>query len=421
MENGRIEMVQVNENFYALSENYLFSEIAQKVTVYKANNPDAEVISLGIGDVTEPLCQDVILAMHDAVDQMANRATFRGYAPACGYEFLKNAIRENDYTSRGISISNDEIFIGDGAKSSLGHFGDILSVDNIVAVSDPVYPVYIDANVMEGRAGWVMSDGRHSDIIYLECPQEQGFTAQIPDKRADIIYLCSPNNPTGSVLNNRQLTQWVEYAKKHKSIILFDAAYEAFISDPSLPRSIYEIEGAKEVAAEFRSFSKTAGFTGVRCGYTVVPKELMAYASNDSTVSLNALWNRHQSTKFNGTGYIIQRAAQAVYSKEGKKQIAKTINYYMNNAKTILEGLKYAGFISYGGINAPYIWLETPNKMTSWEFFDKLLNECQIIGTPGVGFGPSGEGYFRLSAFARADNVEKAIERIKKAANAGYI
>ena len=406
-------MIQINGNFKALSENYLFSEVARKVKEYEANNPGVDVISLGIGDVTEPLCGNVIGAMHTAVDEMADRATFRGYSPACGYDFLINAIRENDYLARGISLSDDEIFIGDGAKSSLGHFGDILSVDNIVAVSDPVYPVYIDANVMEGRAGRLLPDGRWSHIIYLECPPEKDFAAQIPESRPDVIYLCSPNNPTGSVLNRRQLADWVAYAKKHRSIILFDAAYEAFVSDPAIPRSIYEIEGAKEVAAEFRSFSKTAGFTGVRCGYSIVPKALVAYDGNGSAVSLNALWRRHQSAKFNGTGYIIQRAAQAVYSEEGKQQTARAIACYMNNAKTIREGLHNAGIRAYGGTNAPYIWLETPGKMTSWAFFDKLLNECQIVGTPGVGFGPSGEGYFRLTAFAKAENVAKAIERIQ--------
>ena len=406
-------MVRVNENFKALSENYLFSEIARKVKAYMALNPDADVISLGIGDVTGPLYGSVIEAMHAAVDEMSNRETFRGYAPACGYDFIKNAILENDFIPRGISLSSTEIFINDGAKSSLGHFGDILSVDNIVAVSDPVYPVYIDANVMEGRAGWLMTNGQWSNIIYLECLPENNFAPQLPLQRADMIYLCSPNNPTGNVLNRQQLSEWVEYAKKNRSIILFDAAYEAFISDPDIPHSIYEIEGAKEVAAEFRSFSKTAGFTGVRCGYTVVPKELIAYDSSGAALSLNELWRRHQSTKYNGAGYIVQRAAQAVYSREGKQETARTIAGYMNNARTILEGLKYAGFKAYGGTNAPYIWMETPNKMTSWAFFDKLLNECQIVGTPGTGFGPSGEGYFRLTAFAKEENVEKAIQRMK--------
>lgn len=406
-------MIRINENFKKLSENYLFSEIARRVAAYKTMNPDTEVISLGIGDVTEPLCEAVIDAMYSSVDEMSNKTTFRGYAPECGYDFLKSTIIENDYLKRGIFLSSDEIFIGDGAKSSLGHFGDILASDNVVAISDPVYPVYIDTNVMEGRAGRLLPDGRWSNIVYLNCPREKEFAAQIPDHRADVIYLCSPNNPTGSVLNRDQLTEWVGYAKRHKSIILFDSAYEAYISDPNIPRSIYEIEGAKEVAVEFRSFSKTAGFTGVRCGYTVVPKELIAYDSNGSAVSLNALWRRHQSTKFNGTAYVVQRAAEAVYSEQGKEETAKTIAYYMNNAKTILEGLKYAGLRAYGGVNAPYIWLEIPRNMTSWAFFDKLLNECQIVGTPGIGFGPSGEGYFRLTAFAKSENVVKAIERVK--------
>ncbi len=406
-------MIRVNENFKALSENYLFSEIARRVSVYKKMNPDAEVISLGIGDVTEPLCDSVVEAIHKATDEMADRSTFHGYAPECGYDFLKSTILENDYLKRGIFLSNEEIFINDGAKSSLGHFGDILSADNIVAVSDPVYPVYIDTNVMEGRAGKLLPNGQWSNIVYLDCPREKEFAAQLPERRADVIYLCSPNNPTGSVLNRDQLTEWVKYAKSHKSIILFDSAYEAYISDQSIPKSIYEIEGAKEVAVEFRSFSKTAGFTGVRCGYTIVPKELVAYDNNGSAVSLNALWHRHQSTKFNGTAYIVQRAAEAVYTPQGKEQTSSTIAYYMNNAKTILEGLKYAGFRAYGGVNAPYIWLEIPYNMTSWAFFDKLLNECQIVGTPGIGFGPSGEGYFRLTAFANSNNVTKAIDRIK--------
>lgn len=406
-------MIQVNENFKKLSENYLFSEIARRITAYKTMNPKAEVISLGIGDVTEPLSGAVIQAMHTAVEEMADKKRFKGYAPECGYDFLKSAILEHDYLKRGIFFSNDEVFIGDGAKSSLGHFGDILSSNNVVAISDPVYPVYIDTNVMEGRTGQLLPDGRWSHIVYLDCPREKEFAAQLPEHRADVIYLCSPNNPTGSVLNREQLTAWVEYAKRHKSVILFDSAYEAYINDPSIPRSIYEIEGAKEVAVEFRSFSKTAGFTGVRCGYTIVPKELFAYDSNGAAVSLNALWRRHQSTKFNGTAYVVQRAAEAVYSEQGKQETAETIAYYMNNAKNILEGLRYAGFRAYGGVNAPYIWLEIPHNMTSWAFFDKLLHECQVVGTPGIGFGPSGEGYFRLTAFGNSENVEQAIERIK--------
>jgi LL-diaminopimelate aminotransferase len=406
-------MIQINENFNLLSENYLFSEVARRVAAFKAGNPDAQVISLGIGDVTEPLCDSVIEAIHGAAGDMANRSTFRGYAPECGYDFLKNAILENDYTRRGIKLTADEVFINDGAKSSLGHFGDILSSGNVVAVSDPVYPVYIDTNVMEGRAGTMQPDGRWSNIVYLDCPKEKDFAAQIPDRQADVIYLCSPNNPTGSVLTKDQLAAWVGYAKTNRAIILFDSAYEAFIGDPSIPKSIYEIEGAKEVAVEFRSFSKTAGFTGLRCGYIVVPKELKVYDSQGKAVMLHSLWRRHQSTKFNGTAYIIQRAAEAVYSIEGRRQTSETIGYYMNNARTIVEGLKHAGFNVYGGVNAPYIWLEIPEGMSSWQFFDKLLNECQVVGTPGVGFGPSGEGYFRLTAFANSKNVETAIDRIK--------
>ena len=405
-------MIRINENFNALTENYLFSEIAQKVAAYKAKYPEAEVISLGIGDVTEPLGGSVIEAMHTAVDEMADRTTFRGYAPECGYDFLKNAILENDYRARGISLSHDEVFINDGAKSSLGHFGNILSDGNRVAVSDPVYPVYLNANIMEGRAGDLLTDGRYSNIVYLKCSRENDFATQIPDCRADMIYLCSPNNPTGNVLTRNQLAEWVAYARKHKSLILFDSAYEAYISDPDVPHSIYEIEGAKEAAVEFRSFSKTAGFTGVRCGYTIIPKELVVYDSSDAAIPLGILWRRHQSVKFNGTAYIVQRAAEAVYSEKGKQQTARTINYYMNNAKTIRDGLQYAGFTAYGGVNAPYIWLEIPDKMTSWAFFDKLLNDCQIVGTPGIGFGPAGEGYFRLTAFARSENVAKAMYRI---------
>lgn len=406
-------MAKVNSNFKKLAESYLFSEIGRKVREYKAANPEAEVISLGIGDVTKPLYTSVIESLHSAVDEMADSTTFRGYAPECGYDFLKEKIVENDYKSRGLDIDINEVFVNDGAKSSLGHFGDILSADNVVAISDPVYPVYVDTNVMEGRAGVCGEDGKWSNIIYLDCPKESGFTPQIPTTTPDVIYICSPNNPTGSAMNRTQLKAWVDYARANSAIILFDSAYEAFISDEDIPHSIYEIEGAREVAAEFRSFSKTAGFTGLRCGYTVVPKELMAYDEAGEATPLNALWKRHQSTKFNGTAYIVQRAAEAVYSEKGKEETKNTIEYYMNNAKKILEGITYAGFKAYGGTNAPYIWLETPKGLTSWEFFDRLLNECQIVGTPGVGFGPSGEGYFRLTAFANSANVEKAIERIK--------
>lgn len=408
-------MIRINENFTKLKASYLFSTVAKKVASYKSIDPEADVISLGIGDVTQPLSPEVIKAMHAAVDEMSSSSTFRGYAPECGYDFLKNTILENDYLQRGIFISSEEIFINDGAKSALGHFGDIISSDNIVAISDPVYPAYIDTNVMDGRSGDFDEElGKWSKIIYLDCPQDKDFAPQLPENRADVIYLCSPNNPTGSVMNREQLTAWVEYAKANKSIILFDSAYEAYISDENIPRSIYEIDGAREVAVEFRSFSKTAGFTGVRCGYTIVPKELMAYDKKGCEVSLNSLWLRHQSTKFNGTAYIVQKAAEAIYSPEGKRQTKETVAYYMSNAKTIREGLTSAGFRVFGGENAPYIWLQIPSQMTSWSFFDKLLSECQIVGTPGVGFGPSGEGYFRLTAFAQKENVDKAMERIIK-------
>ena len=407
-------MVRINENYKLLIENYLFNEISQKVAAYKSLHPDAEVISLGIGDVTLPLVQTVIKALHSAVDEMSDGSTFRGYAPAWGYGFLKDAILENDYIPRGVKLSDDEIFICDGAKSALGHFGDILSAECSVAVCDPVYPVYADTNVMDGRAGRLTANGCYSGITYLSCSRETAFVPPVPENLPDIIYLCFPNNPTGSVLTRQQLRLWVDCAIKNRSLILFDSAYEAYVGDPDIPRSIYEIPGAEEVAVEFRSFSKTAGFTGLRCGYTVVPKSLKCYDADGSVVSLNALWKRHQSTKYNGTAYIVQRAAEAVYSPQGKAETMQAIRSYMNNAKVILEGLKYAGFTAYGGTNAPYIWLEIPDKMNSWTFFDRLLNECQIVGTPGVGFGPSGEGYFRLTAFANAENVEKAMERIKR-------
>ena len=405
-------MIKINENYTKLADSYLFSTIAQKVALYKKENPDKEVISLGIGDVTQPLCGAVISALHLAVEEMANKSTFRGYAPECGYDFLKNAIQRQDYDNRGVTIGLNEIFINDGAKSSLGHFCDILSSDNIIAISDPVYPVYVDTNIMDGRAGNLLDNGKWSKIQYLNCTQESNFTPQIPDSNVDVIYLCSPNNPTGSVMNREQLTAWVEYAKAKNAIILFDSAYEAFISDKNIPHSIYEIEGAKDVAIEFRSFSKTAGFTGVRCGYTIVPENILIKTASEKEFSLNALWRRHQTTRFNGTSYIIQKAAEAVYSDLGQKETKATIAYYMNNAHNILSGLSKAGYTVFGGENAPYIWLKVPQGLTSWQFFDKLLNEYQIVGTPGIGFGPAGEGYFRLTAFAEKENVEKALERL---------
>ena len=395
-------MIKINENYKALSEYYLFNETSQKIAAYKTQHPDAEVISLGIGDVTLPLGSAVIKAMHAAAAEMGCAATFRGYAPTTGYDFLKREILENDYLTRGIDLSADEIFINDGAKSALGHFSDILSKDCSVAICDPVYPVYVDTNIMDGRR-----------ITYLCCSPETDFVPRVPENRHDIIYLCSPNNPTGSVLTRQQLQLWVAYAQENKSLILFDGAYEAYVSDPDIPRSIYEIAGADEVAVEFRSFSKTAGFTGMRCGYAVVPLKLKCFDAGNCTVSLNAMWKRHQSAKYNGAAYIVQRAAEAVYSPEGKAETRQAVAYYMNNAKTILEGLENAGLKAYGGVNAPYIWLKIPDNMASWAFFDKLLNELQIAGTPGVGFGASGEGYFRLTAFAKAENVEKAVGRIK--------
>ena len=408
-------MIRINEHFNLLDGNYLFSEIARRVRAYKSAHPDAEIISLGIGDVTRPLCASVIGAMHRAVDEMAAADTFRGYAPESGYDFLKRAIIEHDYAARGISLTEREVFINDGAKSALGHFGDLFDRDNTVAVSDPVYPVYVDANVMEGRAGEADADGRWKNILYLECDPDEHFAPRIPakDKHPDMIYLCSPNNPTGNAMTKAQLTAWVEYARANQSLILFDSAYEAFISSPDIPHSIYEIEGAKEVAVEFRSFSKTAGFTGLRCGYTVVPGELQCFGIDGRTVSLNAMWHRHQSTKYNGTPYIVQRAAEAIYSPSGQHEIREAIAYYMNNARTIREGLQCAGFNAYGGRNAPYIWLETPDGTGSWEFFDTLLEQCQIVGTPGAGFGPAGEGYFRFTAFGNAEDTKEAIEKIK--------
>jgi LL-diaminopimelate aminotransferase len=345
---------------------------------------------------------------------MSSSSTFRGYAPESGYDFLKNAVLQHDYHARGIkNLSVDEIFINDGAKSSLGHFGDILSADCSVAICDPVYPVYVDTNVMGGRGGQPLANGCWSYIAYLSCTPETGFVPRTPKQHSDIVYLCSPNNPTGSALNRQQLQEWVRYAIENKSILLFDSAYEAYISSSDIPRSIYEIAGAEEVAVEFRSFSKTAGFTGVRCGYTVVPKQLKCYDVNGEAVSLNAMWRRHQSTKFNGTAYIVQRAAEAVYSPEGQVETLQSISYYMSNAKTILEGLRRAGFSAYGGEHAPYIWLAIPRGMSSWAFFDRLLNECQVVGTPGVGFGPSGEGYFRLTAFGERERVKEAVQRIE--------
>lgn len=408
-------MININENFLNLQDSYLFSTIAKKVAEFQKNNPDKRIIKLGIGDVTRPIAPKIIEAMHKAVDEMGKQETFRGYGPEQGYEFLREKISENDYKKRGVNIDIDEIFVSDGAKCDCGNIGDIFGIDNVVAITDPVYPVYLDTNVMAGRSGeYNEKTGMYENIIYIPATAENNFVPEFPKKVPDMIYLCFPNNPTGTTLNKKDLKKWVDYAKQNKSIILFDSAYEAFISEEDVPHTIYEIEGAKDVAIEFRSFSKTAGFTGIRCAYTVVPKNLKGYTKNGKEIELNALWNRRHGTKFNGVSYPVQRAAEAVYSEEGQKQIKENIEYYMNNAKIIKEGLQEAGYTVYGGINAPYIWLKVPEGLTSWEFFDKLLNKANVVGTPGVGFGPSGEGYFRLTAFGTKENTMEAIRRIKK-------
>ena len=407
-------MITINENFLNLQDSYLFQTIAKKVAEFQINNPDKRIIKLGIGDVTRPIVPAVVEAMHKAVDEMGNPETFRGYGPEQGYEFLREKIVENDYLKRGISLSPDEIFISDGAKCDCGNIGDILGLDNRVAITDPVYPVYLDTNIMAGRgANFNKENGKFEKIIYIPATADNNFIPEFPKEVPDMIYLCFPNNPTGTTLSKTELKKWVDYAKENKSLILFDSAYESFIQEEDVPHSIYEIEGAKEVAIEFRSFSKTAGFTGIRCAYAVVPKALKGYTKQGEEVILNKLWNRRQGTKFNGVSYPVQRAAEAIYTEEGQKQIKENIAYYMNNAKIIKEGLTEAGFTVYGGVNAPYIWLKVPDGLTSWEFFDKLLNEANVVGTPGVGFGPSGEGYFRLTAFGTKENTIEAIARIK--------
>lgn len=406
-------MAFVNENFLKLTPSYLFSDIAKKVAAYKKANPDKRVIRLGIGDVTQPLAPAVIEAMHKAVDEMASAETFRGYGPEQGYDFLQKAIIENDFLPRGIELGVDEIFVNDGAKSDTGNIGDILAKDNVIGVTDPIYPVYIDSNVMAGRAGDNV-DGLWSNIVYLPCNGENDFTPSLPEKKVDVVYLCYPNNPTGTVITREQLKRWVDYAIENDVLIMYDAAYEAYIQDESIPHSIYEIEGAKKVAIEFHSFSKTAGFTGARCGYTVVPKEVTARTAGGERVALNKVWLRRQCTKFNGTSYITQRGAEAVYSPEGQKQIRATIAYYMENARIMREAFAEMGVKTYGGENAPYIWVQTPNGMSSWEFFDALLKEANVVGTPGVGFGPAGEGYFRFTAFGQKEDCVEAMERVKK-------
>lgn len=395
-------MANVNKSFLELKSDYLFSKILTKTNEYKAKNPDKKVISLGIGDVSLPLAPAVIEAMHKAVDEMSNQVTFKGYGLVQGYEFLIEKILKIEYEKRGVNLEKDEVFIAAGTKGDLAGIIELFSIENKVALMDPVYPAYRDTNIMMGR----------NDIIYLKATEENNFLPEIPHEHVDIIYLCSPNNPTGTVLNKEQLTKWVEYAKRNNSIILYDSVYESFISDETIPHSIYEIEGAKEVAIEFRSYSKLAGFTGVRCSFTVIPRQLKVYTNRNEEIELNNLWRRRQSTKFGAASYITQRAAEAVYSEQGQKEIKENIKYYQENAKYIKTELEKVGFVVYGGINSPYIWLKTPNNMKSWEFFDKLLNEAAVVGTPGVGFGECGEGYFRITAFSSREDTKESISRI---------
>lgn len=405
-------MFRINDNFTKLPASYLFSEVARRVNAYSESHPGADIIRMGIGDVTRPLCQAAVEALHKAVDDEAAGETFHGYGPEQGYSFLAEKIARYDYRERGIEIDTDEIFVSDGAKSDTGNIGDILSTANRVAVTDPVYPVYVDTNVMGGRAGDLGADGRWTEIEYLPCTAENGFVPALPVNNPDVIYLCYPNNPTGTTLTRCQLKTWVDYCREHGALLLFDAAYEAFIREEDVAHSIYEIEGAREVAIEFRSFSKTAGFTGIRLGYTVVPKELMGLDEKGNKIALNGLWRRRQTTKFNGASYLTQRAAEALYTEEGQRQVKETIDNYLENARMLREGLAEAGYEAVGGINSPYIWLKTPGTMTSWEFFDYLLDRYHIVGTPGSGFGPSGEGYFRLTAFNTHENTRRCIERL---------
>ncbi len=405
-------MALVNEHFLKLSDNYLFADIAKKVNAFKATHPHQRVISLGIGDVTQPLCPAVVEAMHRAVDEMAAETSFHGYGPERGYDFLREAIVKNDFLPRGIHLDMNEVFINDGAKSDTGNIQELVRWDNSIGVTDPIYPVYIDSNVMIGRAG-ILEDGRWSNVSYFPCTAENNFVPQLPEKRVDMIYLCYPNNPTGTILLKEQLRGWVNYALRNDALILFDAAYEAYIQSDEIPHSIYEIKGARKCAIEFRSYSKTAGFTGVRCGYTVVPKELTAVTLDGSRrISLNHLWDRRQATKFNGTSYVSQRAAEAIYTPEGREQVKKTIGYYMQNARILREGLTAQGFKVFGGEHAPYLWVKTPHGERSWRFFEQMLYSAGVVCTPGVGFGPSGEGYVRLTAFGKREDCEEALQRL---------
>ncbi len=407
-------MINANGNFQLLKSNYLFQTIAQKVKKYQEDNPKAEIIKLGIGDVTRPLVPAVVEAFHNAIDDMSKAETFMGYPDNTGYEFLKKAIIDNDYTPLGVNISLDEVFVSSGAKSETANFTDMFGKGNIIAITDPVYPVYMDSNVMSGNAGKVSPSGEFNKIRLMNCTEKNSFLPEIPKRRADIIYLCSPNNPTGTAFTKKQLKKWVDYANRHSALILFDAAYKAYINEDNIPHSIYEIEGARTCAVEFCSFSKTAGFTGVRCAYTIVPNEIRCHVKEGGTVSLNKMWTRRHATKFNGVSYITQKAAESCYSENGKKQIQENIDYYMKNAEDIKNCFKELKYTVYGGKNSPYVWLKTPKEFNSWQFFDYLLENFQIVGTPGSGFGKCGEGYFRLTGFGSAENTKKAIERLKK-------
>jgi len=409
-------MALINENYLKLQAGYLFPEIGRRVSEFIAANPDKKVIKMGIGDVTQPLVPSVVKAFHEGVDEMGKEASFKGYGPEQGYAFLREAIAANSYQAQGVDISADEIFVSDGSKCDTGNIQEIFGHDNKIAICDPVYPVYADTTVMSGKTGACLANGHYEGIIYMPCTAETGFIPELPQETPDLIFLCYPNNPTGTVAGKEELKKWVDYAIEHKAIILYDAAYEAFITEEGIPHSIYEIEGAKQVAIEFRSFSKTAGFTGTRCAFTVIPDELVAYDKAGKAIPVKPLWNRRQSTKFNGVSYPVQKAAAAIYTEEGKKEVADVIAYYLENARIMRESLAETGYEVYGGVNAPYVWVKTKNNMTSWDFFDKVLNEANVVGTPGSGFGPAGEGYFRFSAFADRENVLEAMGRIKKLA-----
>jgi LL-diaminopimelate aminotransferase len=407
-------MAQINDNYLKLKAGYLFPEIGRRVAAFAKENPSAKIIRMGIGDVTEPLPPAVTQAMHKAVDEMANRTTFRGYGPEQGYDFLREAIAKHDFQSRGCDIAADEIFVSDGSKCDTGNILDIFGDHNTIAVTDPVYPVYVDTNVMAGHTGEANEKGEYAKLVYIPTTAENDFTAEVPTSRVDVVYLCSPNNPTGTAMTRQRLTKWVDYARKNQSIIFYDAAYEAYISDPAIPHSIYEIPGAREVAIEFRSFSKLAGFTGTRCAFTVVPKSLTGQTKAGETVEIHKLWTRRHTTKFNGVSYITQRGAEAVYTDAGRQQVRDLVSFYMANAQIIRDNLSQLGLKVYGGINAPYVWLKTPANQTSWQFFDHLLKETHVVGTPGSGFGAAGEGYFRLSSFNSRENVNEAMSRLRE-------